>query len=64
MAVEVAAKGLLILMASSSLATGLTHLKIRHLNRSNFHSGSDILSYKYLPEFRMLHELVYGLRSV
>ncbi len=39
-----AAKGLLILMASSSVATGLAHSRTHHLTRTNYQSESGIPS--------------------
>ncbi len=50
------AKRLLIRMASSSVTTGLAHSKLIIWTDQN------ILI--YLPEFRKLHELVCGFKSV
>ncbi len=50
LAADFAAKGLLNLMTSSPVATGLAHL-------------SSVV-YIYSPELRILHELICGFRSV
>ncbi len=64
LAAEFAAKGLLNLMKSSPVATGLAH-KYSSLDFINFLLGERYsVVYNYLPEWRILHELICGFRSV
>ncbi len=59
-----AAKGLLYLMTSSPVATGLAHL-YSSFDFIKFSLGERYsVIYNYLPEWRILHELIFGFRSV